>query len=197
INNVSTIAAAHGVNGAVDEDADIRVASPSHRVDADHYAAGYAISKWAGEVLLREAHERFGLPVAVFRSDMILAHSRWRGQLNQPDMFTRWLFSVVATGLAPKSFYHHAGRAHYDGLPVDFTAAAIATLGENWLEGYRTYHVVNPHDDGISLDSFIDWAIESGHRILRIDDYDDWYRRFETALRALPETLRQHSSLPL
>jgi fatty acid CoA ligase FadD9 len=111
-----------------------------------------------------------------------------------------WLFSVVATGIAPKSFYRdtdNARRAHYDGLPVDFTAAAIATLGENALEGYRTYHVLNPHDDGVSLDTFVDWVIEAGYRVQRMDDYGDWYQRFETALRALPEAQRQHSSLPL
>ena len=50
----------------------------------DSYANGYANSKWAGEVLLREAHDLCGLPVAVFRSDMILAHSRYAGQLNVP-----------------------------------------------------------------------------------------------------------------
>ena len=66
------------------------------------YASGYATSKWAGEVLLREAHARFGIPVSNFRSDMILAHSRWRGQLNVPDMFTRWVYSIVKTGLAPQ-----------------------------------------------------------------------------------------------
>ena len=31
------------------------------------YSNGYANSKWAGEVLLREAHDLCGLPVAVFR----------------------------------------------------------------------------------------------------------------------------------
>jgi fatty acid CoA ligase FadD9 len=129
---------------------------------------------------------------------MILAHSRYSGQINVPDMFTRWLFSVVVTGLAPRSFYATGKvKPHYDGLPVDFTASAIATFGADALSGYHTYHVVNPHDDGISMDTFIDWAIEAGHPIQRIEDYDDWYRRFETALRALPDKQRQHSSLPL
>ena len=54
------------------EDGDIREMSPVRAVD-DRYANGYGNSKWAGEVLLREAHELCGLPVAVFRSDMILA----------------------------------------------------------------------------------------------------------------------------
>jgi fatty acid CoA ligase FadD9 len=197
--NVSTVAAAMSVDGGViDEDTDVRTATPVRRLGAMSYADGYANSKWAGEVLLRDAHERFGLPVAVFRSDMILAHSRWKGQFNVPDMFTRWLSSVVLSGLAPRSFYSgDAATAHYDGLPVDFTAASISTLGAAATEGYRTYHVVNPHDDRISMDSFVEWAQAAGHPIQRIDDYSDWYRRFETALRALPEKQRNASSLPL
>ena len=196
--NVSTVAAALCDDGSVlDEDADVRVASPVRRLSAERYANGYAASKWAGEVLLREAHDLCGMPVAVFRSDMILAHTRWRGQLNVPDMFTRWLCSVVLTGLRPRSFYTTGDRPHYDGLPVDFTASAIAALGASASSGYRTYHVVNPHDDGISMDSFVDWAVEAGHDIQRIDDYSDWLTRFEAALRALPEKQRQQSSLPL
>ena len=197
--NVSTVAAAviPGV-GVIDEDADVRLATPVRRLDGERYADGYANSKWAGEALLRDAHDRFGLPVAVFRSDMILAHSRYKGQINVPDMFTRWLLSVVLTGLAPRSFYADgSGAPHYDGLPVDFTAKAIATLGADTVSAYRTYHVINPHDDGVSMDSFIDWAVEAGHSIQRIDDYDEWVARFETALRGLPEKQRQQSSLPL
>jgi len=197
--NVSTVAAAMIPGGGViDESADVRASTPVRRLDASRYADGYGHSKWAAEVLLRDAHDTFGVPVSVFRSDMILAHRRYRGQINVPDMFTRWLYSIVLTGLAPRSFYASGpDRPHYDGLPVDFTAAAIATLGANGQPGYRTYHVVNPHEDGISMDSFVDWAIEAGHPIRRIDDYADWFSRFETALRALPEQQRQQSSLPL
>lgn len=196
--NVSTVAVSNLDDGRVlDEDADVRVQGGERRVDAGRYANGYATSKWAGEVLLRDAHERFGLPVSVFRSDMILAHSRWRGQLNVPDMFTRLLSSLVLTGLAPQSFYAGDARAHYDGLPVDFTAEAISTLAADAGEGWRTYHVVNPHDDGVSLDTFVDWCIAAGHRIQRIADHADWVLRFETALRALPEKQRHQSFLPL
>lgn len=199
-NNVSTVAAAMLPDGGVmTEDDDVRTVTPVRHLEEERYAAGYATSKWAAEVLLRDAHDRFGLPVSNFRSDMILAHSVYQGQINIPDMFTRWLLSVVVTGLAPASFYtpHARIEPHYDGLPVDFTAAAIATLGENARDGYRNYHVLNPHDDGISMDTFIDWAIESGHSIQRVDNYDDWFNRFETALRGLPEKQRQQSSLPL
>ncbi|MFJ4649712.1 carboxylic acid reductase [Nocardia sp. NPDC088792] len=199
---LSTVAVASQIDPAVfDEDGDIREISAVRSLD-DGYANGYGNSKWAGEVLLREAHDLCGLPVAVFRSDMILAHSRYAGQFNLPDMFTRLLLSVLATGVAPKSFYRtdSAGnrrRAHYDGLPADFTATAITVLGSRVTDGFETFDVLNPHDDGISLDEFVDWLIEAGHPIERLDDYAEWLSRFETALRALPEQQRQHSVLPL
>ncbi|MBM7773290.1 fatty acid CoA ligase FadD9 [Actinokineospora baliensis] len=180
----------------LDEDTDVRAAIPTQPVH-EGYAGGYATSKWAGEVLLREAREVCGLPVTVFRSNMILAHSRYAGQLNVPDVFTRLLFSVLATGIAPKSFYGNEGDggAHYDGLPVDFTAASIAELGP--ADGFRTYSLVNPHDDGISLDTIVDWLAAEGHRVELVGDYADWARRFESALRGLPEARRQYSALPL
>jgi fatty acid CoA ligase FadD9 len=57
--------------------------------------------------------------------------------------------------------------------------------------------VMNPHDDGVSLDVFVDWLIQAGNNIRRIDDYDEWLSRFQAALTGLPEAQRQHSVLPL
>ncbi len=199
---LSTVAVAMSVASKdFAEDGDIRDVSPERPVDSS-YANGYANSKWAGEVLLREAHDLCGLPVAVFRSDMILAHARYAGQLNVPDAFTRLLQSILVTGIAPQSFYETDAdglpqRAHYDGLPVDFVAESIITLAATSSDGYRSYDVMNPHDDGISLDTFVDWLIDAGHQIARIEDHDEWFNRFETALSALPERQRRHSVLPL
>nr|WP_082959938.1 carboxylic acid reductase [Mycobacterium sp. E2462] len=202
INYISTVAVTALPDGSfMGEDVDVRAASPSRSL-GEAYASGYATSKWAGEVLLREAYDLCGVPVAVFRSDMILAHSDFAGQLNVPDMFTRLILSVLATRLAPRSFYRldEAGRpqrAHYDGLPADFTAEAIATLGERARDGYRTYNVLNTHDDGVSLDTFVDWLAAAGHPIERVDDYGEWLRRFTEAMQALPEDQRKSSLLPL
>ena len=92
---VSTIGVGAGIEpGKFTEDADIRVISATRTVD-DSYANGYGNSKWAGEVLLREAHDLCGLPVSVFRCDMILADTTYAGQLNLPDMFTRMMLSLV------------------------------------------------------------------------------------------------------
>jgi fatty acid CoA ligase FadD9 len=211
VNYLSTVSVAMSVDPAkFTEDGDIRTVSPVRAID-DSYANGYGNSKWAGEVLLREAHDLCGLPVTVFRSDLILAHSQYAGQLNVPDMFTRLIFSLLVTGVAPGSFYETdpqgaRARAHYDGLPADFVAESVITLGSQTAQMagaadgsgiYRSFDVMNPHDDGISLDVFVDWLIDAGHDIRRIDDYGEWLERFETALRALPDKQRQHSVLPL
>ena len=199
---LSTIAVARTVPpGQFEEDGDIRRVSPIRPIN-DDYANGYANSKWAGEVLLRQANDLCGVPVAVFRSDMILAHTRYRGQLNVSDMFTRLIFSLLVTGIAPHSFYESDGVgcrawAHFDGLPVDFIAAAITMIGTRVTAGYRSFDVLNPHDDGVSLDVFVDWLNQAGNNIRRVDDYDEWLSRFQAALTGLPEAQRQQSVLPL
>jgi fatty acid CoA ligase FadD9 len=113
---------------------------------------------------------------------------------------------LVATGIAPGSFYElppdvqangNRQRAHFDGLSVEFIAEAIATLGAQATDGFRTYHVWNPDDDGIGLDEYVDWLIDAGCPIQRTTDYAQWLQRFETILRALPDRQRQHSLLPL
>jgi fatty acid CoA ligase FadD9 len=125
-----------------------------------------------------------------------------------PDAFTRLMFSLLTTGVAPSAFYQAAdtrGRAnaHYDGLLADFVAELVTTLGDQMatgaeaFAGFHSFDVMNPHDDGISLDVFVDWLIAAGHDIRRIDDYDEWLARFETALWALPDKQRQHSVPPL
>ncbi|WP_420029266.1 amino acid adenylation domain-containing protein [Mycobacterium intracellulare] len=190
---------------AFTEDADVRVAGPIRTIDGS-YGNGYGNSKWAGEVLLREAHDLCALPVGVFRCDMILADTTYAGQLNLSDMFTRLLFSVVASGVAPRSFYQldargNRQRAHFDALPVEFVAESITTLGaqvgRDSAAGFETYHVMNPHDDGIGLDEYVDWVIEAGYPIERVDDFGEWLHRMETALHALPERQRHQSVLQL
>jgi fatty acid CoA ligase FadD9 len=199
---VSTIGVGDQIQpGMFVEDADIREISATRQIN-DGYANGYGNSKWAGEVLLREAHDLCGLPVAVFRCDMILADTTYAGQLNLPDMFTRMMLSLVATGVAPGSFYEldaegNRQRAHYDGLPVEFISEAISSLGAQVVAGYQTYHVMNPYDDGIGLDEYVDWLIDAGYSIRRVGEYGTWLQRFETTLRALPERQRQYSLLPL
>ncbi|GAA1855547.1 thioester reductase domain-containing protein [Myceligenerans crystallogenes] len=197
---VSSIATALLAAGGppLDEHADIRHAL-ARIAPRGGNVEGYAASKWAGEVLLREAHEHLGLPVTVIRASMILAHSTYRGQINVPDTFSRLLYSLALTGVAPASFY--AGgtgrRAHYDGLPVDVVAASIVDVSRPAGAGHTVCHLVNPLDDGVSLDSVVDWLAEAGVRITRIADHAEWFERFSSSLRSLADDDRRASVLPL
>ena len=191
------------------EDADIRLISSTRTVEAS-YANGYGNSKWAGEVLLREAYDHCKLPVGVFRSGMIMVDTTYPGQVNVADTVSRMVLSIVATGVAPESFYQLGAdgvrqRAHFDGLPVDFVAQAITALGWRVARSaapggsaeFETFHVMNPHDDGIGIDTYIDWLVEAGYPIERVPDFDEWLRRFDAGLRALPENQRQNSVLQM
>jgi fatty acid CoA ligase FadD9 len=202
---VSTVAVIATQCAAVDEDADIRVASPVRVLD-QRYASGYAASKWAGEVLLRAAHDACGLPVTVLRPDLILAHSRYPGQLNLADVLSRLLVSLIATGIAPRAFPDAdadadggGGRVRVagGGLPVDVTAAAITALGDRTGPGYQTFNVLRPDDEGPTLDALVDGLVGAGCPITRVNDYDEWFTRFTTAIRALPERTRRYSLLPV
>jgi glycopeptidolipid biosynthesis protein len=116
------------------------------------------------------------------------------------------VLSIVATGIAPASFYKldaHGNRqhSHYDGLPVGFVAEAVAVLaarlGRPSQTEFATYHVMNPNDDDIGLDEFVDWLIEAGYPIERIGDFGEWLDQFEARLRALPARQRQNSVLQM
>ena len=198
---VSSMAAAYRVDTGKRNDEDSPLLESLSL--GDGYADGYGATKWADEVLLHDAHQRFGLPVNVFRGDMMMPHTRYKGQINVPDMFTRLLFSVVTTGLAPESFYEPGpdgkrARAHYDGLPVDFIAGAMIGIGAQAHRDIRTYNVVNHHaDDGVSLDSVIDWIQSAGYAVDRISDHAQWFKSFEARLTALTEAQRQQSSIAI
>ena len=123
------------------EDADIRVISPARTID-ESFANGYGNSKWAAEVLLREAHDLCGLPVSVFRCDRVLADAGYAGQLNAADLFTRMVLSVVATGIAPGSFYQldaegNRQRAHLMGCLWISSPRRSPRWVSRWSRGLR------------------------------------------------------------
>lgn len=198
---VSTLGVIALAGALVPEDADIREVVPSARL-GDDYANGYNISKWAGEVLLREAHHLCALPVGVFRPGMILAHSRHAGQLNVPDMFSRLLYSLAATGVAPATFYAEdlsQGRpaGKYEGIAVDYLAEAITAIGLKGQPGYHSYNLASADPASVSLDDFVDWMIADGIEIERVPTYSQWLSHFETAMNALPEDKRRQSLLTI
>lgn len=149
--NIPTVGVPYTHPGLVKEKEDVDVRAKALEMSlSDDYALGYSVSKWASEVLLRDAYEPLYLPVCVFRPNMILAHSQYYEQINIPDMFTRLLFSLIATGRAPESFYQtqedgSRARAHFNGTPVDVLTSMMCEISDK------------PHNDyGISYDTYVD-----------------------------------------
>ncbi|AUX39065.1 oxidoreductase [Sorangium cellulosum] len=196
---VSTVGVAGGRDprDPVREDEDAQSLWKERPTDSG-YAVGYAASKWAGEVLLHDLAQRFGVPVGVFRCSMIMPDRRCVGEVNTSDFLTRLLAGIVYTAVAPRSFYAGEGAHHFDGLPVDFVAGSIAAVVTDLRAGFATYHVTNPHwEDAVSLDTMVDWIRTAGYEVSRIDEYARWYEAFRERLEALSQAQRQRSPLPI
>lgn len=164
---------------------------------SDAYASGYAASKWAAESLLRSAAQTCALPINILRGNMMLAHRHFQGAINPSDMFTRLLYSLIATGVAPASFYKH-GAINYDGLPVDLVASSVVNVRRSGHDGVTVMNIHNYNSGNeFSLDSIVNWIRAEGHKIETIKDYDDWYQRFSEKLRTLPDAEKQKSAIDL
>ena len=168
---------------------------------SDNYAAGYGATKWAGEHLLKAAHDAYGMPVHIFRGDMMLAHRDYAGYVNVDDMFTRLLYSIVKTGLAPSSFFSPADaeeKPTYNGTPVDVVSQVITECADIGEEGVATYTISTVGTGfGDSLDNFVQWLIELGCAIEYIPDHQDWVRRFEQKMNSMGDVDKGRSALAL
>ncbi|CAB4853317.1 unannotated protein [freshwater metagenome] len=71
----------------------------------------------------------------------------------------------------------------------------MADLGEHSHDGYHVYNTINHHDDGLSLDSMVDWIESAGFPMTRVATHTDWVEQFELRLKALPERQRVQSSV--
>lgn len=168
---------------------------------SEGYAAGYGLSKWAGETLLLQAHKAFGLPVNVFRGDMILAHADYAGQINLDDMFSRLLFSVIKTGVAPQSFYktnrETPAKVPYDGIPVNVISESVTGVGQFYGSDYTVFNIENflSHRSN-NLDSFMDRIKAAGYPVEKLK-HAEWLTRFEQKLKALPAEDKQQSALAI
>ena len=66
--------------------------------------------------------------------------------MDPTGFFSRFLYGIAYTGIAPKSFYSAPQLdVHFDGTAVDFAAAAITAVAWREREGFVTYHMVNDH----------------------------------------------------
>ncbi|MEH0020196.1 MAG: thioester reductase domain-containing protein [Desulfobacter sp.] len=200
IDFVSTI----GVQSLLDKNnGNNESAQLKHRVKLmDYYAAGYITSKWAAEHLLNNVHLHTGMTVNIFRCDLIMPDQKYKGQINVEDMLTRLLFSMIATGLSPRSFYQRNENGskistHYDGIPVDVLSDTIVGLSNNGHNRCRIFNGHNYLNKGVSLDGIVELIKRAGYSIHQIDDYRKWYEIIEAKLRTLPAEKQRYSILDI
>ncbi|KTD50907.1 thioester reductase domain-containing protein [Legionella quateirensis] len=201
ISFISSVAVSRGLHdrSIILETEDIRKQWPI-RYNGRSYAEGYATSKWAGEVLLKNFSEEFNLPVHIFRCGMILAHSTYSGEINAEDFFTRLIAGLIITGIAPDSFYQVANekslKPSFDGLPVDFIANIIADDVLIAATGHATYLVTNPKgNSSVNFDVIINWIEQLGYKLERIEHYEEWYHEFTKRLERLTGIKNKYSPL--
>ena len=82
--------------------------------------------------------------------------------------------------------------------PVDFVATTICAILATQRSGLVMNHVINPHlEDGISLDTIVDWTLTGGVHINRIADHAEWFCKFSAQLKELNPHQRQFSAQPI
>jgi len=194
---VSTVGLAEGRSGAVRESESASSLWPERARFGGGPGYGYTSSKWASELLLAELDARFGGGVQLLRATNLMAHSRYRGQVNAEDFLCRLLSGLALAGVAPASFYADGAGAHaFDGVPVDAAAHAVVEVALGEHARSTTYHLTGAPGGGVSLDTIVE-CLSERIPLERIADYGTWYRCFTERLAALEATRRRHSPLAI
>lgn len=77
------------------------------------------------------------------------------------------------------------------------TAAAISAMATKLRDGFHQFNALNTHDDGVSLDSFVDWMQTAGYSLRVVEPYSRWRSEYEKSLRSLPEKVQRDSNEPI
>lgn len=198
---VSTVGLAEGLDVPLRETETARAIWPERARRSSAPGHGYATSKWAGEVLLEQLSARDAVPVSIFRCSNLMAHARYRGQINADDFLCRLLAGLIYTRVAPPSFFADPDRpASFDGVPVDFAAGAVVDLAlrADGAPRPRIFHVVAPERaGGLSLDGMRSAVEIHGYPLVRTPDHGTWFRTFSERLQRLNGDRRRHSPLPI
>ncbi len=100
---------------------------------------GYAQTKWAAEVLVRQSAAAIG-PIAIYRLGLITGDSK-TGHCSATDFLSLFCRGIAALGCVPDV---PGDTLKVDATPVDYAAAAMSWLSlRSPAEGLRTFHVAN------------------------------------------------------
>lgn len=82
---------------------------------------------------------------------------------------------------------------------VDVSSAGIVAIAlQSRASGtLRIFHAMNVHDDGISLDSLLDWTAAAGYPLSTVTPYQRWFDEYGRALEQLPPAVRETTNFPI
>lgn len=145
---------------------------------------GYAQTKWAAEVFLRETRGRAG-PVTHYRFGLITGNST-TGRGAPRDFLATFVRGLAAVGCVPEDALGLA----FDVTPVDFAAAAMAHLSLHVAPQHdRTFHVANAR--GATLGELVEAMASEGLDLRRVqtDVFENRLKSLEFARSVAPALL--------
>lgn len=152
-----------------------RNAGPLHEDDDLSQTAvvygGYAQSKWAAEVLVRECLDP-GDPVSIYRLGLITGDTR-TGYVPRHDQLSLFLRGLAELGCYPAEL---GDRLRVDITPVDYAAAALMQLSRRApLSPRETFHIASPR--GATLGALAQ-AVRRAGVLLEEVSHGEWQRRW-------------------
>ncbi|MBA2664100.1 MAG: amino acid adenylation domain-containing protein [Bradymonadaceae bacterium] len=152
--------------------------------DTSEVYGGYAQSKWAAEVLLRNAAHTIGT-INIYRLGLLTGDTT-RGRAPQNDLLAMFFRATAVLGCVPAPALD---KLAVDITPVDYAAAAIAHLSLGPAAHPATFHIANPQP--ATLASLID-ALRTTDVDIEAVDHPTWRARLTTHLSQT--TTREHTT---
>jgi amino acid adenylation domain-containing protein/thioester reductase-like protein len=137
---------------------------------------GYAQSKWASEVWLRNVAAQAG-PIQIFRLGLVCGDTQ-SGWFPEKDWFQWMTQGLVYLGCLPADLKQDWAL---DLTPVDFAAKAILGISKKPQTGLNTFHIANP--EPLLLGNWIKAILNHGVH-LEFLPRQEWLMRMQAALQS-------------
>ncbi|MEH2161477.1 MAG: amino acid adenylation domain-containing protein [Nostoc sp.] len=150
---------------------------------------GYAQTKWVAENLVSIAKSR-GIPVSIFRTGFLMGHSS-TGIAHTKDAFVpRVIKGCIQLGSFPELI-----NQKEELLPVDYATKAIVHLSKKQESLGKTFHIVPPQDQNISIIELFEFICSYGYQLKKLP-YTQWKDELIANLRDSQENVL-HPLLPM
>jgi thioester reductase-like protein len=182
VNYISTIA----VFGAINHFTGQKVVYEDDNIESckDYVALdiGYAQTKWVAENLVRIAKSR-GIPVSIFRTGFLMGHSVTAIAHTKDAFVPRVIKGCVQLGSFPELIDQKE-----ELIPVDYATRAIVHLSKKQESLGKTFHIVPPQDQNISVTELFEFICSYGYQLKKLP-YSQWKDELIANLRHSQENV--------